>query len=97
MKPIGGGLTLLLATQVPEALAECVDLPDGARVVVRARSDVAVADAVILEPASEDDWEILELNANFLEEHLLTRVSSYCFLTSTYLMFLSAVRFVYVV
>jgi len=40
-----------------------------------------VADTVAIEPASEDDWEMLELNAEFLEEHLLTRVGTFddCF------------------
>lgn len=33
-----------------------------------------MADTVAIEPASEDDWEMLELNAEFLEEHLVTRV-----------------------
>jgi peroxin-1 len=46
----------------------------GTRVVVRARAEVPVADTVAIEPASEDDWEMLELNAEFLEEHLVTRV-----------------------
>lgn len=41
---------------------------------MRARAEVPVAETVAIEPASEDDWEMLELNAEFLEEHLLTRV-----------------------
>jgi peroxin-1 len=60
--------------KVSEALAECIGLKDGARVLVRAKVEVAKAKMVTIEPASEDDWEILELNADYLEQHLLARV-----------------------
>jgi hypothetical protein len=60
--------------KVPEALAECVGLSTGARVRVRARGDVVAAETVVVEPATEDDWEILELNAEYLENHILSKV-----------------------
>lgn len=65
------------ATQVAESFADCIGLENNTRVIVRARAEVAVADTVAIEPASEDDWEMLELNAEFLEEHLLTRVGNF--------------------
>lgn len=60
--------------KVSEALAECLGLVNGARFRVRARSDVAEAETIVVEPATEDDWEILELNAEYLEDHILSEV-----------------------
>ncbi|KAL2623219.1 hypothetical protein R1flu_003424 [Riccia fluitans] len=60
--------------EVSESLAECLGLLNGTRVRVRARSDVAEAETVVVEPATEDDWEILELNAEYLEDHILSEV-----------------------
>ncbi|BBN13818.1 peroxin-1 [Marchantia polymorpha subsp. ruderalis] len=60
--------------EVSEALAECLGLVNGARFRVRARSDVAEAETIVVEPATEDDWEILELNAEYLEDHILSEV-----------------------
>ncbi|KAG6550574.1 hypothetical protein Mapa_007943 [Marchantia paleacea] len=60
--------------EVSEALAECLGLLNGARFRVRARSDVAEAETIVVEPATEDDWEILELNAEYLEDHILSEV-----------------------
>ncbi|KAL3690911.1 hypothetical protein R1sor_004562 [Riccia sorocarpa] len=60
--------------EVAESLAECLGLLSGTRVRVRARSDVAEAETVVVEPATEDDWEILELNAEYLEDHILSEV-----------------------
>lgn len=62
------------AIEVAEKLAECIGLPDFIQVHVRARADLPKATTVMLEPATEDDWEILELNADFAEEHLLNQV-----------------------
>ena len=55
-------------------LAECVGLHDGATLYLRALTDVANAVSVEVEPATEDDWEILELNAGFVEDHILSQV-----------------------
>ena len=49
-------------------------LPDGAAVYLRALTDVANAVSIEVEPATEDDWEILELNAGFAEDHILSQV-----------------------
>lgn len=62
------------AIEVAEKLAECIGLPNITQVHVRARADLPKATTVMLEPATEDDWEILELNADFAEEHLLNQV-----------------------
>lgn len=34
------------------------------------------AETVVVEPATADDWEILELNAEYLENHILSKVRS---------------------
>ena len=60
--------------QVSKKLAECVGLHDGATLYLRALTDVANAVSVEVEPATEDDWEILELNAGFVEDHILSQV-----------------------
>eukprot|EP00252_Welwitschia_mirabilis_P015602 TRINITY_DN3444_c0_g1_i8.p1 TRINITY_DN3444_c0_g1~~TRINITY_DN3444_c0_g1_i8.p1 ORF type:complete len:1188 (+),score=284.39 TRINITY_DN3444_c0_g1_i8:127-3564(+) len=62
------------AIEVSEKLAECMCLPNHFHVFVRARADVPKAATVMLEPVTEDDWEILEVNAEFVEEHLLNQV-----------------------
>lgn len=62
------------AIEVAEKLAECIGLPNFIQVHVRVRADLPKATTVMLEPATEDDWEILELNADFAEEHLLNQV-----------------------
>ena len=60
--------------EVAKKLADCMGLPAGASVVVRGRSGVLKADSIAIEPASPDDWEMVELNAAFLEEQLMTQV-----------------------
>ena len=55
-------------------LAECLGLHDGTTLYLRALTDVANATSVEVEPATEDDWEILELNAGFVEDHILSQV-----------------------
>ena len=41
---------------------------------VRALKDVPKAATVTVEPASENDWEVVELNAGYLEQHILQQV-----------------------
>eukprot|EP01018_Ginkgo_biloba_P029575 Gb_20751 [translate_table: standard] len=69
-----GAASQSTAIEVAEKLAECIGLPDFTRVYLRAQADLPKATMVMLEPASEDDWEILELNADFAEEHILNQV-----------------------
>lgn len=70
----GGAGAASSQIEVPEALAECIGLADGTRVHVRVLSDLSRASKVEIEPASEDDWEVLELNADYLEEQILNQV-----------------------
>ena len=58
---------------IPSALASCFQLKQGGTVEVRPKTDTPRGLAVTLEPATEDDWEIIELNAGFLEEQLLNQ------------------------
>ncbi|MCO5559635.1 hypothetical protein L7F22_013236 [Adiantum nelumboides] len=64
--------------EISKRLADCLGLPCGARFHVRALRDVANAETVEVEPATEDDWEILELNAGFAENHILSQVGVLC-------------------
>ena len=41
---------------------------------VRVCNDVPKAQFVSVEPESEDDWELVELNATYVEENLLSQV-----------------------
>ena len=59
---------------VPTAVARALGLQEGAAVAVRPLPDAPPAVSVTVEPASEDDWEIVQLNAGFIEETLLTQV-----------------------
>jgi peroxin-1 len=49
-------------------------LPDHATVQVRAVSNVPKATMVTIEPHSEDDWEVLELNSEHAEVAILNQV-----------------------
>ncbi|GAQ77615.1 Peroxisome biogenesis factor 1 [Klebsormidium nitens] len=60
--------------EVPSSLARCLGLTAGLKVGVRARRDVADGEMIMVEPADEDDWEILELNKDYIEEQLLSQV-----------------------
>lgn len=59
---------------VPAALAACLGLRQGAAVVFRPLEGVPAAEAVVVEPLSGDDWEVIELNAGHLEERFLEQV-----------------------
>ncbi|KAF9689930.1 hypothetical protein SADUNF_Sadunf01G0143400 [Salix dunnii] len=60
--------------EVAQQFAECISLPDHIRVQVRAVSNVVNATLVTIEPHSEDDWEVLELNAEQAEASILKQV-----------------------
>ena len=64
------------ALEVPAALAGCLGLSDGMLVSLQALPDVAFASSVSVEPANEDDWEQVELNADYMEEQILNQVQS---------------------
>jgi len=60
--------------QVSPQFAECVSLPNHASVQVRAAPNVPHASLITIEPNTEDDWEILELNADLAEAIILNQV-----------------------
>jgi hypothetical protein len=62
--------------ELPSELARCLQLDQSAPVLLQPLQPGAVAAAVSVEvePATESDWEIVEANAGFLEETLLTQV-----------------------
>ncbi|KAG4401218.1 hypothetical protein AAZX31_07G207400 [Glycine max] len=62
------------AIEVSPQFAECVSLPNHATVQVRAAPNVPHASLVTIEPHTEDDWEILELNADQAEAQILSQV-----------------------
>ncbi|GAV58235.1 AAA domain-containing protein/PEX-1N domain-containing protein [Cephalotus follicularis] len=62
------------AIQVSQQFADCISLPDHSIVQVRVVSNVAKATLVTIEPLTEDDWEVLELNSEFAESVILNQV-----------------------
>jgi len=53
--------------QLAPALARCLGLSDGTEVEMRLRRGLPVATEAAVEPASADDWEVVELHAAELE------------------------------
>lgn len=77
--------------------AESISLPDGTVVQVRVLPNVPKATLVTVEPETEDDWEVLELNAELAEAAILSQVSfflsRYWIVNSTIVpLFLSSVQ-----
>ncbi|KAJ4883205.1 Peroxisome biogenesis protein 1 [Raphanus sativus] len=62
------------AIEVSRVFAESISLPDGTAVQVRVLSNVPKATLVTVEPETEDDWEVLELNAELAEAAILSQV-----------------------
>lgn len=60
--------------KIAQQFAECISLPDRAMVQVRALSNVPNATLVTVEPETEDDWEVLELNAELAEAAIIKQV-----------------------
>lgn len=69
-----GATSTSSAIEVAQKFAECISLPDHATVQVRAVSNVPKATLVTIEPHSEDDWEVLELNSEQAEAAILNQV-----------------------
>lgn len=59
---------------IPAGVLSGLGLVEGRPVMVRPLWEVPHAASVTVEPASEDDWEVVELNAEYLEGQLLTQV-----------------------
>lgn len=60
--------------EVARQFAECISLADHTIVQVRVVSDVPKATLVTIEPLTEDDWEVLELNSEHAEAAILNQV-----------------------
>ena len=69
-----GAASTSKALEVPAALAACQGLSEGVLVRVNALPRTPIASRVSVEPASVNDWEQVELNAEFMEEQLLNQV-----------------------
>ncbi|WIA08137.1 hypothetical protein OEZ85_007593 [Tetradesmus obliquus] len=59
--------------QLSAGLAGVLQLPAGTEVLLEALPRLAAAAAVVVEPASAADWEVVELNAGLLEDMLLSQ------------------------
>lgn len=59
---------MFLRKIIPPSVSAVVDL--------EAVPDVAVAASVTVEPASSDDWEVIERQADHMEEQILNQVPS---------------------
>ncbi|KAK8664514.1 hypothetical protein V6N13_084300 [Hibiscus sabdariffa] len=69
-----GATSSSAAIEVSQRFAECISLPNHTTVQVRAASNLAKATLVTIEPHTEDDWEILELNSEHAEDAILKQV-----------------------
>ncbi|XP_014509277.1 peroxisome biogenesis protein 1 isoform X2 [Vigna radiata var. radiata] len=69
-----GATSASSAIEVSSQFAECISLPNHAIVQVRAAPNVPHASLVTIEPNTEDDWEILELNADLAQGIILNQV-----------------------
>ncbi|ESW29810.1 hypothetical protein PHAVU_002G100600 [Phaseolus vulgaris] len=69
-----GATSASSAIEVSPQFAECVSLPNHASVQVRAAPNVPHASLITIEPNTEDDWEILELNADLAEAIILNQL-----------------------
>ncbi|TYI04949.1 hypothetical protein ES332_A10G054500v1 [Gossypium tomentosum] len=69
-----GATSSSTAIEVSHQFAECISLPNHTTVQVRAASNLAKATLVTMEPDTEDDWEILELNSEHAEAAILKQV-----------------------
>ncbi|EOA19835.1 hypothetical protein CARUB_v10000082mg [Capsella rubella] len=69
-----GSTSSSTAIEVARVFAESISLPDGTVVQVRVLPNVPKATLVTVEPDTEDDWEVLELNAELAEAAILSQV-----------------------
>ena len=72
-----GGVAPLGCLAVPACAAAACGLREGGIVSVRPAPELPDADSVSVEPAGEDDWEVLELNPGMVEDQLLGQVRSW--------------------
>lgn len=67
----GSASSSFSAIEIAQQFAECLHLPDHTTVRVRAIPNLPKAKSVTIEPDTEDDWEVLELNAEHAEAAIL--------------------------
>ncbi|XP_063947322.1 peroxisomal ATPase PEX1 isoform X2 [Daucus carota subsp. sativus] len=60
--------------EIAQQYAHCIGLPNQTTVQVRAVPNLPKATLVTIEPHTEDDWEVLELNAEVAEASILSQV-----------------------
>ncbi|KAI4370917.1 hypothetical protein MLD38_019209 [Melastoma candidum] len=60
--------------QISQQFAECISLLNHSKVQVRVISNLAKATLVTVEPLTEDDWEVLELNSESAEAAMLKQI-----------------------
>ncbi|KAK4791038.1 hypothetical protein SAY86_031451 [Trapa natans] len=69
-----GATSSSAAIEVSQQFAECISLPSHMRVRVRVVTNMPKATLVTIEPLTEDDWEVLELNSEHAEASILKQV-----------------------
>lgn len=62
------------ALEISAQFAEALGLQEGQAIGVEPAEGVPTATMIMVEPATEDDWEVIELHSQFLEERLLSQV-----------------------
>lgn len=60
--------------EISAQFAEALGLQEGQAIGVEPAEGVPTATMIMVKPASEDDWEVIELHSQFLEERLLSQV-----------------------
>lgn len=61
--------------ELSQPFATCLGLNDGDQVVVTAARAVPIARRIMVQPNSVDDWEVVEVQAAYLEEHFLAQIA----------------------
>lgn len=71
----GGGRDQEVASvEIDATLASTMGLADGQKVMTIIHVDPPLAHTVNIEPLTPEDWEIIELHANFLELNMLSQI-----------------------
>ncbi|XP_047960432.1 peroxisome biogenesis protein 1 isoform X1 [Salvia hispanica] len=70
----GGASNSPSSIEIARHYADCIGLSDRTSVKVRVVSNLPKATLVTVEPLTEDDWEILELNSELAESVILKQV-----------------------
>lgn len=68
-----GGVSEMGKVSISSRLGTILHLPEGAPVALVPMEGLQEATSVIVEPASADDWEVVEMNAQMLEDSLLAQ------------------------